>query len=44
MITESDPTKFYVITNKFIDKFMQATGIFAYLWMMLYLLVALLDK
>ena len=44
MITESNSTKVYDITNKFIDKFMQATGILAYAWIMLYLVVALLDK
>ena len=44
MVTESDPTKFYAVTNKFIDMFMQAMGIFAYVWLMLYLIVALIDK
>ena len=44
MVTETDPTKIYSITNKFIDMFMQAMGIFAYVWLMLYLIVALIDK
>ena len=44
MATETDLTRFYAVTNKFIDRFMQATGIFAYVWLMLYVTVALLDK
>ena len=44
MVTETDPTKIYAITNRFSDLFMQATGIFASVWLMLYLMVALLYK
>lgn len=44
MHSESDPTKFYAMANKAIDCFMQVTGIVAYVWLLVYLLVAIIER
>ena len=45
MQTHSDDSaKIYAMANKIIDRFMLATGIFAYVWILAFLLVAMIDK
>lgn len=40
----TNSTKIYSLANKIIDRFMLAMGIFAYVWILAFLLVAMIDK
>jgi len=44
MQTHSSPKKISEVANMVIDKFMMATGIFAYVWILAFLLVGMIEK
>ena len=44
MQTSSDATKISDVTSKVIDKIMMATGIIAYVWILVFLLVGIIAK
>ena len=44
MVPDPDTPKFSETVNKVIEKFMLATGIFAYVWILALLLVGMIDK
>ena len=44
MYTNSYPTKVSEITSKIIDKIIEATGAISLVWILVFLLVAMIDK
>jgi hypothetical protein len=44
MQTHTAPKKVSEVVNSAIKKFMMATGIFAYVWILAFLLVGMIDK
>ncbi|MFC1843679.1 hypothetical protein ACFLZ5_02705 [Thermodesulfobacteriota bacterium] len=44
MQTDSSSKKISEVANLVFEKFMMATGIFAYLWILAFLLVGMIDK
>jgi len=44
MQTHSSSRKISEVANMVLEKFMIATGIFAYLWILAFLLVGMIDK